>query len=78
MPCGHLLGKGWPLGSFVMSNCEVVTFPFVPCVRYGAWLYPFLIFAPLLTLFVRRMDIAPVSNIAHAAGCALSLYISSV
>ena len=31
MPCGHLLGKGWPglWLSFVMSNCEVVTFPMV-------------------------------------------------
>ena len=24
---GHLLGKGWPLGSFVMFNCVFVTFP---------------------------------------------------
>ena len=24
MPCGHLLGKGWHLVSFVMSNCDVV------------------------------------------------------
>ena len=32
MPCGHLNGKGltsWP--SFVMSNCDVVTFPLVSC-----------------------------------------------
>ena len=31
MPCGHLLGKGltsWV--SFVVSNCESATFPFVP------------------------------------------------
>ena len=41
MPCGHLLG--WL--SFVMSNCEVVTFPLVSWVRCGAWLYRFLIFA---------------------------------
>ena len=25
--------------SFVMSNCEVVTFPLVSWVRCGAWLY---------------------------------------
>ena len=25
--------------SFVMSNCDVVTFPFVSLVRFGAWLY---------------------------------------
>ena len=31
--------------SFVMSNCEVVTFPLVSWVSCGAWLYWFLIFA---------------------------------
>ena len=31
MPCGHLLGKGWPLGSRLwwLSFCEAVTFPLV-------------------------------------------------
>ena len=36
LPCGHLLGKGlnaWL--SFVMSNCEFVTFPLVSWVRCG-------------------------------------------
>ena len=42
VPCGHLLG--WL--SFVVSNCEFVTFPLVSWVRCGTW----LIFAPLLTL----------------------------
>ena len=44
-------GKGltsWLL--FVMSNCEVVSFPLVSWVRCGAWLYRFLIFALFLTL----------------------------
>ena len=37
MPCGHLLGKDLLLGSrFLMSNCEVVTFPLVSWVRRGA------------------------------------------
>ena len=36
--------------SFVVSNCEFVTFPLVSWARYGTWLYRFLIFAPLLTL----------------------------
>ena len=43
-------GKGltsWLL--FVMSNCEVVTFPLVSWVRCGARLYRFLIFALFLT-----------------------------
>ena len=56
--CAHLFicalwspaGKGltsWL--SFVVSNCEFVTFPLVSWVRCGTWLYRFLIFAPLLT-----------------------------
>ena len=36
--------------SFVVSNCEIVTFPLVSWVRRGTLLYRFLIFAPLLTL----------------------------
>ena len=36
--------------SFVVSNCEFVTFPLVSWVRCGTWLYRFLIFTPLLTL----------------------------
>ena len=35
--------------SFVMSNCEIVTFPLVSWVRCGARLYIFLIFALFLT-----------------------------
>ena len=51
MPCGHLLGKGWPLGSRLW--CLIVSLslsPFVSWVRCGAWLYRFLIFALFLTL----------------------------
>ena len=36
--------------SFVVSNCEFVTFPLVSWVRCGTWSYRFLIVAPLLTL----------------------------
>ena len=36
--------------SFVMSNCDVVTFPLVSWVRCGAWLYRFLMFTLFLTL----------------------------
>ena len=36
--------------SFVVSNCEFVTFQLVSWVRCGTWLYRFLIVAPLLTL----------------------------
>ena len=38
--------------SFVMSNCEAVTFPVAPWVRCGACLYRFLIFALFLTFIV--------------------------
>ena len=40
--------------SFVMSNCEVITFPLVSWVRCGAGLYPFLIFALFLTFIAFR------------------------
>ena len=39
-----------PWLSFVVSYFEFVSFPLVSLVRYGAWLYRFLIFAPLTTL----------------------------
>ena len=41
--------------SFVVSNCEFVTFPFLYWVRCGTWLYRFLIFAPLLTFILKLM-----------------------
>ena len=44
--------------SFVVSNCEFVTFPLVSWVRCGTWLYQFLIFAPLLTLTYQQMMLA--------------------
>ena len=46
-------GKGltsWLL--FVVSNCELVTFPFVSWVGCGTLLNRFLIFAPLLTFII--------------------------
>ena len=42
--------------SFVMSNCEFVTFPLVFWVRCGIWLYRFVIFAPLLNFKVILMS----------------------
>ena len=48
--CGHLLGKGWPLGSRLWCLLWVCHFPLVSWVRCGTWLYRFLIFAPLLTI----------------------------
>ena len=48
--CGHLLGKVSPLGSCLW--CLIVflsRFHLVSLVRYGSWLYRFLIFAAFLT-----------------------------
>ena len=42
--------------SFVMSNCEFVTFPLVPLVRCGTWLYQFLIFASFYLNFIPYLD----------------------
>ena len=41
--------------SFVVCNCEFVTFQLVSLVRCGTWLYRFLIFAPLLTFTYNQM-----------------------
>ena len=43
--------------SFVMSNCDVVTFPLVSWVRCGAWLYLFLIFALFLTFTTTMLQV---------------------
>ena len=51
--------------SFVMSTCEVVTFPLVSWVRCSAWLYRFLIFALFLTLYCLRFQ--PTLN-THSSG----------
>ena len=42
--------------SFVVSNCEFVTFPLVSRVRCDTWLYRFLIFAPFLTFTVFNFE----------------------
>ena len=47
-------GKGLSFWlSFVVSNCEFVTFPLVSWVRCGTWLYRFLIFSRLLTFIMK-------------------------
>ena len=50
MPCGHLLGKGWHLGSRLWCLIMKLLLPHLyPWVRCGAWFYRFLIFALFLT-----------------------------
>ena len=41
--------------SFVVSYCEFVTSPLVSCVKYGTWLYRFLIFG--LNIFISNQFI---------------------
>ena len=48
LPCGHLLERLTSPLSFVVSICKFVTFPLVSWVRWGNWLYWFLIVAPFL------------------------------
>ena len=50
--CWCPAGKGLTYWlSFMMSNCDVVTFPLAFWVRCGAWMYRFLIFALFLILY---------------------------
>ena len=43
--------------SFVMTNCDVVTFPLVSWVRCGSSLYRFLIFALFLTFISEKLGL---------------------
>ena len=55
LPCGHLLGKGWPLDPwllFVMFKCVLSLSHVVSWVRCGTCLYRFLIFAAFLTFII--------------------------
>ena len=52
VPCGHLLGKGWPLGSrlyWLTVSLLLLLSHWYPGFRDGTWLYRFLIFALFLT-----------------------------
>ena len=60
-PCGHLLGKGWPLKPFlcdVFLLCFCVTFPYhtVSWVMCVTWMYWFLTFAFFFTLLTDNMQ----------------------
>ena len=57
--CGHLLGKGWPLGSRLWCLLWVCHFPIGILGQVWSWLYRFLIFAPLLTLTIVKSDLGP-------------------
>ena len=64
MPCGHLLGKGWPFGPRLWCLfVNFVTFPLVSWVRCGAWLYQFLIIALFLCMFYKAFPAIYCCNI---------------
>ena len=57
LPCGHLLGKGWPLGS--CSWCLIVFLSLshvLSWIKFGTWLYRLLIFVAFLTLIHIRTE----------------------
>ena len=59
LPCGHLKGKGWPLGSCLWYLlCFCFFSHLVSWDRCGTWLYWLLIFAVFLT-FIILLDIKP-------------------
>ena len=61
--------------SFVVSNCECITFPLVSWVGCGTWLYWLLIFAPLLTLLFIVTPIVGFCNCSMF--CCRLLYVPS-
>ena len=59
LPCGHLLGRGWSLGSCLW--CLIVFLSLshvVSWVRCSTWLYRLLIFVAFLTFIVAANDIS--------------------
>ena len=69
-------GKGLTFWfSFVMSNCEIVTFPLVSWVRCGAWLYWCLIFALFLLILVYFFYLtSDLNDFAHVKEHSLIIY----
>ena len=56
--------------SFVVSYCDFVTFPLVSWVGCGTWLYRFLIFAPLLTVDIKKNKWKVWSKMTMSLFCA--------
>ena len=69
--CCHLL-TSWL--SFMMSNCELVTFLLISCVRCDIWLYRLLIFALFLTLLVMLIVLWLFSHVVSWVRCGTWLY----
>ena len=54
VPCGHMLGKGWPLNSRLWCLTVSLLLSFWYPGSCGTWLYRFLIFAPLLNFIGQK------------------------
>ena len=63
LPCGHLLGKGWPLGCCWWC---LLYFCYFPWVRCGTWLYRFLIFAVFLTSLIDNWSWKPILGLLES------------
>ena len=67
-PCGHLLVKGWLLGSLVMFSCIIVTFPngVFGQVWYLIVSIPDLYFLPTLLILIKPSIYVKVSLSKHS------------
>ena len=62
--------------SFLMSNCEFVTFPLVSWVRCGAWFYRFLFIALFLT-FIMTLTVNSDFDVSYLAAIDILFIVSS-
>ena len=70
LPCGHLLGKSWPLGSCVWCLIVILSLTHVASwVRCGTWLYWFLIFAVFITLLMTNEVCWDIFQIIWSGNC---------
>ena len=53
--------------SFVVSNCEFVTFPLVSWARCGTWLYRILILSPLLLKIIFQKEKIHFFSLTHTS-----------
>ena len=75
LPCGHMRGKGWPLGSCWLFIVFLLLFHVVSCARCGTWSYRFQIFAIFLALINIRnkCEVSTVKRVSQS-----SLFLLSV
>ena len=74
LPCGHLLRKGWLLGSCWWCWLYCVTFHVVSWIKCCTWLYRFLIWLASFSWFARLYSLSLVYylNTNQIKSCCLS------